>query len=367
MNLKQITKQLAPLCLVQKYQKRKSFISAFKRSGYDVNCEISGTESRFNNIISIQGFGYSGSGALVDFLREFPKIAVLGYVDTAEEGGGLTPKSMQLSEIDFIRLSGGLFEIEKYLDSGNVFFNDALLNRTAKLFGSSSLYLQNEHVRDLMFRFFAKMAFLRLEDLSDRYYNAYTVGLNETPDILFLNRMPRNEYIDLCRRFLASVFNEFYHPGKSFLAADQLLTDFEFDIHRNLEYIPNLKMIFVARDPRDTYCWAVKRNIEWMEHQSAQRFVEWYQQFYSNVDQIKNDERCLVLKYEDLVLDYDRQEQRIVDFLGLNLKDHSLRQRYFDPSVSKRFVGIYKEMNDRCDDFVFIKEQLANYCNPVID
>lgn len=367
MNIRHIIKQLMPLSLAQRYMARNSFATKFKQTGYNENCDFPRERSKFKTIISIQGFGYSGSGALVDFLREYPNISVLGYVDKADEGGGLTPKSMQVSEIDFVRLSGGLFEIEKYLDSSNIFFNDALLNRTAKLFGNSSLYLNNAKIRDLMYRFFAHVAYLRLENLGYSYYNTYTVGLNETQDIYFLKKMSRNEYQDLCRNFLSSVFNEFYQSGKDFLAADQLLSDMEFNMERNLEYIPNLKMVIVTRDPRDTYCWAIKRNIEWMEHSSPQRFVEWYKHLYANVNSLQADNRCLVLKYEDLVLDYDKQEKRINEYLGTCSEDHKLRQQFFNPDVSKRFVGIYKEFKDYEKDFAYIRNELSNYCNTIID
>ena len=366
MNIRHLIKQIMPLSLAQRYMAKNNFATKFKQTGYDENCEFPEEESKFKTIVSVQGFGYSGSGALIDFFREYPKFTVLGYVDVKGEGGGYTPKSMQLSEIDFIRLSGGLFEIEKFLGSRNNFFNDALLNRTVQLFGSSSLY-SNSKIRDLMFRFFAKIAYLRLENLSQPYYNSYTVGLNETPDLYFLKQLPREEYVQLCRRFLNSVFNVFYSQDKEILVGDQLLSDGDFDICRNKEYIPNLKMIMVTRDPRDTYAWAIKRNIEWMGHQSVETFIEWYKNVYSSVNPSNNTLDCLVIRYEDLLFDYDNQEQIINNYLGIAPKEHKLRQKYFRPDYSKRYAGIYKEMPERDDEFALIRKALPDYCNSLID
>jgi len=353
--------------MAQKYQQQRSFATNFKQSGYDANCIIPDVACKFKNIISVQGFGYSGSGALVDFFREYPKFAVLGYVDTNEEGGGFTPKTMQLSEIDFIRLAGGLFEIEKYLDSNNIFLNDALLNRTARAFGSSSLYQYYPKIRDLMHRFFANIVSLRLENLSQPYYNSYTVGLNETPDIYFLKKMSRQEFISICRNFLAHVFNEFYQQDKEYMALDQLLCDFDFNVERNLEYIPNVRMFLVTRDPRDTYAWAVKRNIEWMEHRSVESFIKWYQQFYKKVNYSLAHPNCMIVRYENFVLDYDTQERHINDYLSLEAGEHKLRQQYFWPEFSKRYVGIYKNMPEMEKEFSIIRNKLSYYCNPIID
>jgi len=218
-----------------------------------------------------------------------------------------------------------------------------------------------------MFRFIAKIAYLRLENLSQPYYNSYTVGLNETPDLYFLKQMPREEYVQLCRRFLNSVFNEFYSSEKEVMVGDQLLSDGDFDIRRNKEYIPNLKMIMVTRDPRDTYAWAIKRNIEWMEHQSVETFIEWYKNVYSSVNPSNNTLDCLVIRYEDLIFNYDVLEKQLNDYVGVSSEDHELRQQYFRPEYSKRYVGIYKEMPERKDEFVLIKKALPDYCISLID
>lgn len=366
MSFKSVIKQYLPVKLAQSYLNKRSFATGLKSSGYtDNNCSLKEEEPKFKNIVSVQGFGYSGSGALVDFFREFSDFQVLGYVDNVKDGG-YAPKDQKLSEIDIIRLAGGLFEIERFLDSTNVFHNNALLNRTAKAFGSSSLYRYSPAVRDLMYKFFASITCLRMENLSQSYYNGYLPSVGEIQDLYYLKAMKREDYVTLCRNFLTSLFNVFYTEGKDYLAIDQLLAE-EFDVKRNMEYIPNLKMVAVARDPRDTYIWAIQHDVEWIEHKTVDRFITWYKLMYADVNPKYPEEGYLLLRYEDVVLDYDNQERRILEYLDVNKDSHVLRKEYFRPEFSKRFVGLFKNVEGYEEDISKIKTVLADYCNPILD
>lgn len=356
-----------PLRYYQYRRKQANFAKRFDETGYSNNCVIEHQNSKFKNVVSVQGFNYSGSGAVIDMLREYPKFTVLGYVDDPEDSGGFTPKSMHMQEIDFIRLAGGIFEVEKFLDSNNYFLNDALLNRMARCFESSSLYRYSPEIQDLMYRFFAKLVGLKSTNLPFCYYNPYLVGLNESNDIYYLKKMKKEEYHEMASDFLCSVFNVFYQEGKEYLAADQLLADGDYNYTRYLQYIPNAKIIFVARDPRDTYAWAIMRDQPQMEHSTVESFIQWYKYMYGNVNPSLEIDGCLIIRYEDLVLDYDIQEKRVHEYLGITNSDHVLRQKYFKPNFSKRFVGIYKSMPNLNKDYERIKLELFEYCNPMID
>ena len=367
--IKQIIKGVLPFAFVKWYCKENEnlFLKDLKQSQSSLVDFESYGKCKFQKIVSVQGFGFSGSGAVIDMLREYPKIKVLAYVDKVEDCGGYVPQNEKLSEIDLIRLSGGLFEIEKFLDSDNVFVNDALLHRTARLFGCSSLYRMIKEVRPIMRSFFSQISSFRLEKLHDVYYNGHIVFPAEIPDIYFLKKMSKEHYINLCRKFLIAIFNLFSQDGKEYLVADQLFSDFEMDIDRNIQYVPGLKTILVVRDPRDTYVYAVTRNVEWMEHTTVDRFIEWYKIMYHNISPTFKHKNSLVVRYEDLVYDYDNQESLINNYLGLTEDQHKLRQQYFRPAFSSRFVGMYKKMENLKDDISIIEKELTDYCNPIID
>ena len=64
-----------------KYKRRHNFIELFKQYvDSKQKCEFI-EENPYESIVSVQGFGYSGSGAIVDLLREYNNTLVIGFVD----------------------------------------------------------------------------------------------------------------------------------------------------------------------------------------------------------------------------------------------------------------------------------------------
>lgn len=246
----------------------------------------------------------------------------------------------------------------------NVFFNDALLNRTVALFENSALYKLNEATKELFTTFFLSITSLRMTSLSRTYYNGYLYNSDEKRGIYYLKQLSRDTYISICRNFLTSLFNQIF-DGLEYIIADQLFSDTELNIERNLEYIPNLKSIVVVRDPRDTYAWALKKNIEWIAHKSVDEFIIWYHNQYKNIEKNRNNDNCLIVKYEDLVLDYENTIKEIERYLGYKENQHINKLKYFNPNISANFVGIYKNLSS--DDIAKINFGLRGYCNPKID
>lgn len=109
MNYKWLIAQLLPY-RITKYIKSKKRFSIIKFRHH--NCERYDTLGEKKDIISVQGFGYSGSGAVVDLLREYQNFTVWGIFEADSHSSNIQqPKNQITKEIDFLRLSGGLFEL----------------------------------------------------------------------------------------------------------------------------------------------------------------------------------------------------------------------------------------------------------------
>lgn len=357
--LRGIFKSILPYFIIKNRRNRNK---DFSRKVSQLNFCIVNELPKYKKIVSVQGFGYSGSGAVLDLLREYDATQVLGYIDPEvnkkTKFGGLT-------EIDIIRLPGGLYEIENSLHIDNVFINSALLNRTEKLFQSSSLYKYSDELKNLFISFFQSITTLRIISLSKSFYNGYLYNFDEQSSIYFLKKMSLDEYRLKCSQFLTSIFNHISN-GSDIIVADQLFSDTDLNIKRNKSFIRNLKSIIVVRDPRDTYAWAIKANIEWIAHNSVMDFISWYEAQYKNVPNLLEQDDCIVIKYEDLIFDYDQTIKYIENYIGYKSSQHIYMHRYFDPTISKKFVGFYKQMDIK-NDCLIIKKKLKLYCNCRID
>ncbi len=360
MHIKELIKNILPYSFVINRRNRRSDFSTLVALTNVPEIEIE--EPNYQYIVSVQGFGYSGSGAVLDLLREYEDTQVLGYIDPE---ASQNTNTNGLAEIEIIRLPGGLYEIENNLDVDNVFLNAALFNRTVKLFESSALYSYNEEIKRLFCSFFKSITSLRMHGLNKTYYNGYLCNPDEKSDIYFKKDMTKECYLRLCNNFLTAIFNRI-NNGSKYLIADQLFSDTDLDICRNSRYVKNLKSIVVVRDPRDIYAWAKMRNIEWIAHNNVGDFIAWYKMQYKNVPMLKNNNNCLVLDYENVISDYENTVIKVEQYLGYFPSMHSKRKQFFDPSFSKKFVGIYKSSN-YFDDYELIKEHLSSFCNPLID
>ena len=362
MDFKKIIQNLLPFGYINsrynRIDKVEALIKNFSDSSIiDFSVPI---KSKFKTIVSVQGFGYSGSGTVVDFLREFSNCQVIGYVSVE---GSKTSRSKSMAEVDFIRLAGGLFEIEKYMESNNLFHDDALIHRTMNLFESSYLFSVPE-LRPYFLSFLKSFIDFSLLNLSQTYYNAYLNMPRTRSSIYFLKKMPLVDFRRLCGNFLNGIFNYFYTDNTDFFVADQLFSDFEFDMERNKQYISNLKCIYIPRDPRDLYAWTNYKNIEWIP-QDLFSFIKWYKIMYSKLYTPKTD--SLIVRYESICLDYDNEYKRIVDFLGLDETLHLNKKKCFNPVASSKFVNIWKDSKMPKKDFEVIKKELGEYCCSLVD
>lgn len=362
MDLKKIAQNLLPYGYIAKrynnISKVESLLNEFSESDFiDLSIPV---ESRFKSIVSVQGFGYSGSGTVVDFLREFSNCQVIGYVSIE---GSRAPRNHSMAEVDFLRLAGGLFEIEKYMESNNLFHDDALIHRTMSLFGSSYLFGIPE-IRLCFLSFLKAIIDFSLPDLSHAYYNSYLTAPRTKTSIYFLRKMPISDYRLLCQNFLNSIFNKFSLDNIDFFVGDQLFSDFEFDMERNLGYIPNLKCILVPRDPRDLYAWTNYKKVEWIP-QELNSFIKWYKKTYSNL--YTHAKESLIVKYESICLDYAKEYKRIVDYLGLDESLHIKKQECFNPEASSKFVNIWKKSEVPHSEFDVLKTELEEYCCSLVD
>lgn len=311
-------------------------------------------------VISIEGLGFSGSGAVVDLLREYSNTLCMGAIN--EESPNANQIVSLNYEIDFLRLSGGLFEIERFIGTNNVFHTQALLDRFVKMVESCPLYLEVQEAKDTFFRFFYAITCKAHCDMRYPCYNPYLYGSENAScfRIFYLKKMSLLEYRKIAHDFLAELLHLLCMNGK-IPVLDQFCNDLENDINKYLEYVPNLKIIHVYRDPRDVYEYAIQNNVEWIVHNGVDDFIDWYKIISAKFDK-KDDDFQLYIRFEELVNNYETENRRIEKFLNFNAEDHINMGKYLKPEVSRGNVAIWKNDLQRKAEFDVIFSELRDYC-----
>jgi len=89
------------------------------------------------DVVSIMtGIAWSGSSSVNDFLREFDTCLVMSVVNKSNCGymrDKVIGQEFSI-EVDFLRHAGGVFELEHFITSNNIFLKDAAIKRFITLF-----------------------------------------------------------------------------------------------------------------------------------------------------------------------------------------------------------------------------------------
>jgi hypothetical protein len=358
LRLRKIAVLLLPYFVIEyqrKREKKNSIANIWQNRKDKTIPEQVSVQPTFKYVVSAQGFGHSGSGALIDMLREFPKATVIGGVD---RNGSQSSREESLFEFDIIRLAGGLFEIEKLIESKNIFINDALIKRFIFFlddFIKKCRGLNKDKFQNAAIIFLNHIIDFSLNDLKHNYFNSHLKYEVCNTNIYFLKRQTKEQYIHHCFEFLQSVF--LIVGDNHLLVLDQLFSDIENDFIRNKKYVPNLKTIAVQRDPRDVF---FTLTIKFIPRYDAEIFVKWYNTVLNGYPYVHPD--ALNLRFEDLIFNYDCEREKILDFLDLTPNDHAYPKTKFVPEISAKNVGLWKGRTEYKAQIACIETHLAKWC-----
>lgn len=338
-----------------------SFLGGYKRYLTEKTADTSYIvpERNYRQVVSVVGFGYSGSGAVVDLFAECDNCLTVGDSDLN------TFDKVDITigfETDFVRLAGGLFEIERYIGCGNFFVNDALIHRFIKCVENFPPFKEDEGVRRCFYDFLDDILELKIMDLNFNAYNYFLYPRKKRSEIFFLRNLTVEEYRSIANRLLVKLFNILNRPKSDFLIFDQLLSDGELDATKNEFYIKGVKSIIVYRDPRDIFAYATKVNLPWIPHDNVDDYITWYKIMVRNLD--LNDPKNLIVQFERLITDYDNEIKRILEYVGLDQTAHNPQKKgtRLNPAFSIRNVGVWKQNDSLQVDFNRIKESLGEFC-----
>jgi hypothetical protein len=365
--IKHIVRWFTPYGVVRWYRQRQhvsiempkeTFMNSYRKylnSGQRVEFA---EQSPFKTVVSVQGFGYSGSGAVVDLLREYDSTIVVGNVDSE---GSVTAENIRCAEVDILRLAGGLFEVEKYIGSNNIFQNDALLHRIIAQIENSEIFMEYEETRPYFYEYLRSICQVLTNYPQVQFYNTY-LDYKGKNDIFYLKEITLDEYRTICRRLLNTLFSIIKgNSSASILVLDQFVGDVEFDVKKYRDYIPNLKMIIVYRDPRDVYTFANHDDIGWIPHNSVDDFIEWYSILTKHYNLNENKE-YLTIQFEQLITNYEEVVSIIENYVGLNDTLHTRKLANLNPSVSYKNLFIWERSSIKRDAFEKIYKTLMLYC-----
>lgn len=339
-------------------------------------------------IIDVSGFGHSGKSAVSEFLsdhEDFFSFPVNVEFELFRVSGGIldlyysiyhnwnlirTRKTLQnfqklITRIGTIQQKNNLPSI--WTSSGHS-YNQYFNNRFIEL---SELYLKKLIVLEQeTFWPYEKLYLpqfkLFFEKFRGKFFN----------DVLMRKVFytDRNIFLQETSNYIHSLFNEIEDKCSSNIILNNAFEP--FNPSACLEMVQNSYSIIVDRDPRDIYASLLgvgsgyvpdfekdkifdelKKKI--VGFRSIDEFILRYKTIKKNVELVDNP-RILKLKYEEFIFSHNESKERIYQFLNIR-KPNKKTQLKFDPEISKKNIGLWKEYCD-LPEIKKISTELSEFC-----
>lgn len=337
-------------------------------------------------ILDITSFGWSGSGAYHDLIREFEKVEypyksdwefsllwmVDGIYDLEEK---LCHKCCRVYDSDIA--------IQRFLNIAKILNKSSVIGYN-KIFKSPSFYeLCLEYVNKLIGIRFPGHCFNDITHPNkwEKYsalYNKYNLllcnrytrkfGVNKyTSKLLFHNPHEMKvayypkDFLITTQEFIESLIEYMRKDKNKILVTDQMFPPDCPELFYKYIKEEN-KSIIVRRDPRDTY---IAMNESSSYPYPIPKKLNDFIWFYKNIvegSRLPDNENRISLNFEDLIYKYDETVKMLKSFIDLG--DHVNPKKWFNPAVSINNTQLITLYPKYADDIKKIEAELQDSLYP---
>lgn len=325
-------------------------------------------------ILGICGLGFSGSGAVLDLLKEYPEI------------GGFSEREMSICYYP-----DGILDLDYHLNESYTRYmsSDAALYSFWRMmesrFAHSSRHqteydkriiaLTKQYIEDLTqvtwkgswgYRDYIDAGIKQkinnavLLRASLLIYKLFHKNVNLAKNGIMRLSIKPEHFDELTRNYLVEVLSCIgYTPKAEKFVVDQLFPG--DNPEKCFKYFNDPYAIVVYRDPRDTYLLAkkmVKVHASWIPTDNVSDFIRYYKEIYGHA-RIGRTGRVLKVQYEDLIYKYEKTVAEIEQFCGL--QNHTAVKKHFNPEYSIRYTQLIVDYPQYKSEIQQIERELKDY------
>lgn len=336
-------------------------------------------------ILNVCGFGWSGSGAVLDLLREYDEIT-FPTSDTWEFNFLWAPDGLYdleqklcvkhcrifdsfLAIERFLNIAKkygdkkGPFKYDKYLEKP--FYNQCedYINQLVQFRLETNCFVHKLHPtpKDKLIRVYNRQ-------LGHLLYNKYAKRVDIIKNIY--KRLKLNDYkdirvaynpdniLEITQDFVESILNQLRKDREKILILDQSVPPDVPHLFNHFFREKN-KVVVVRRDPRDTFITINElKGKGWPVPSNVADFILFYKKTVAET-KLPDSENLLSVNFEDLIYDYEKTVKRIENFVGI--KSHIKKESFFIPSKSINNTQLVKLYPQYAEDVRKIEKELPDF------
>lgn len=339
-------------------------------------------------VIDVTGFGWSGSGAVHDLLREYDDLEFAAYHYDWEftllwEVDGIYDLENKLCQ-KHCRYADSNMAIKRFLELTNAQNKTASFSYNTQFKGNYKSIIER-YVDDLVQVYFYGHSSrdILFPDKKEFFLNTYNRVVNRLFGNKYVTRIFGKDFsrILVCQNKHKIYLS--YNPERFLERTHQLMEDLFSYVRKDNDLplvtdqlfppdCPNLffkyinepiKSIIVRRDPRDTYLLAKQAYHSNMPIpvQKVEDFILFYKKTIEET-RIDTNNNVLNVRFEDLIYNYEETKHKIEVFLGI--KQHVRIKQKFNPSTSINNTQLFNLYDGYEQDIKKIEEALPNSLFP---
>ncbi|MBN2435838.1 MAG: hypothetical protein JXK07_11295 [Spirochaetes bacterium] len=324
---------------------RKKTASAFLSDDYE--SKVSG--SPLGTFVQISGYFYSGSGAVLDYLK--------GYKNSIKWAPGC--------EARIVKFPGGLGDLYLKLKSDKVITIAEIVDLYLHIVGSFYVTARgNQYNKYACVNRDSKKVLDKPQSVS--YVYELLILWEALREFSEKKVQTEKEFLHIVRHGLHRAFNSILFFNKAeLLLMDQMVTAWRMP---DAVLLPPSRFIVVHRDPRDQYVDANSvmgdpGRSKW----TADEFIKVYKSRRALVREwipkleADSGHTFLQISFDEFVNNPVEQKEIIDNYLKLEKADYCEKMSGFNPDVSRKNVGKYKKYLKQ-EVQLYFKENIPEFC-----
>ena len=335
------------------------------------------------SFIAVSGFFSSGSSAVIDLLKEFKNT----YECTAEiriikDPYGISQLEQALvHHWELLNSSAAIHDFlwlcKVYNRTGGRLLSPAGLSY-GKNISPDFLNITHEYIDALTdYKYISDFYYQKIKKpylkfITDRIrygIEVYSKGkirsANRRNELAYFSHPTEEQFYNATKDYLKRLFEKCIPDNveKGFILLDQAIST--NDAGAIDRYFDNGKLIIVDRDPRDMYVedveiWRENLDNDTTSADAGRRYVLRHKALRQSIPEAAN---VLVVRFEDLIRNYDEESKRIMAFVGFEENDHIESHKYLKPELSAKNIGVWKRYYEKYKDAIdVLSEMLPEYC-----
>ena len=325
-----------------------------------------------NNLkyILINGFGWSGSSALIDFMREFEGM----FVPHKEFRLIKDPHGVRDLDLSINQSTDQLNEdyaIREFIHFIEVYSRPVGGLRPMGLnynndFGSNFYKISMDYINSLIDYSYSGYWWYLDYDMPYLKYTLIKVleklKLTDHKKHTEMKLIIKNEeeFLRITKKYLNNIFADcLSRENDHTVVLDQAIPANRASW--GSRYFDNGKIIVVDRDPRDVYIDLIKEKslvgYDVAVHHDVQLFIDWFRKVRRPDPEKAEYKR---IQFEELILDYDRVISEIYNYCDIDPILHIHKKERLKPEVSAKNIGMWKEYSFP-EEIREIEKQLKEY------